>query len=357
MEQKKLILMILFCFLLISEGSESILAKTNDLLFARKSSIFPDRNAGSNTIIGMVTDPEGMPISRIYVELQNEVNSVISRKQTDDVGRFTFSYLSSGTFTIRIITAGTNYAEYSESVAVGNFSGLNSGSGMFGAGDNQYVDIRLSFDKKKLKIENGTVTEVIFAQSDIPEPAQKSYEKGVQYLSKGDEKGIAELTKAIDLFPTYFLALNRLAIEYIKRGKNEDSLPLLIRAIDVNQKSYQTYYALGLVCYKLKHRKEALEAIKAALIINQESINALLLRGTIESELRYDKEAETSLVKAKELSKKNPVAEIHYQLALVYNHLNRNAEAAKELETYLKLQPDTPIKEKVQGLIAQLKKG
>ncbi|MGI9036769.1 MAG: tetratricopeptide repeat protein, partial [Pyrinomonadaceae bacterium] len=79
-----------------------------------------------------------------------------------------------------------------------------------------------------------------------------------------------------------------------------------------------------------------------------------LLYGTL---LRLNgdyQEAEKVLLKAKSLAKK-PNPEISWQLALLYNKLKRNKEAANELETYLKIYPDSPDKKKVEDLIAKLK--
>ncbi|HEX8198392.1 MAG TPA: tetratricopeptide repeat protein, partial [Pyrinomonadaceae bacterium] len=59
---------------------------------------------------------------------------------------------------------------------------------------------------------------------------------------------------------------------------------------------------------------------------------------------------------AKSLNKNNSVAEIHWQLALLYNKLGRNQEAAVELESYLKILPNASNKEDIKNLIAKLRK-
>ena len=156
--------------------------------------------------------------------------------------------------------------------------------------------------------------------------------------------------------PTYFDALNILGREYVARKEYQKSLAYLIRAIDVNQRSFSSFYALAYACYELNHRPEALEAARGATLIQPNSLNAQLLYGTL---LRLDRsyeKAEKVLLEAKKLSKDKPVPEVHWQLALLYNKLGRNREAADELETYLKIQPEARDKKEIQELIAKLRK-
>jgi tetratricopeptide (TPR) repeat protein len=68
------------------------------------------------------------------------------------------------------------------------------------------------------------------------------------------------------------------------------------------------------------------------------------------------KEAEKALTSANTLAK-GANAEVHWQLARVYNREARNQEAAKELEEYLKTSPDIKPDEKknVRDLIDKMK--
>lgn len=316
------------------------------------ASISSNKFQNRNTIIGLIFDPSGSPVSQIYVELQNEVNSTIARARTDDGGRFIFTGLSAGTFKVNILVHGTSYLEHSEDVSLGNFSNLN-GSGSR-APDNQYLEIKLRYDKKRFNNGIEGVATSVFAQ-DVPNSAKKLYERGIAELDENKESGLAYLKKSIEIFPTYFMSLNRLGIEYAKRNENQLALPYLVKAIDINQRSFSSYYALGLICYRLKYFKESLNALQAAIVLEPQSVKAHLWYGAVSRESGNLVQAEKSLLKAKELSKNLPLAEVHYQLALLYNHTNRNKEAADELELYLKIQPDAPNKEQIKNLIAQLR--
>jgi len=294
----------------------------------------------------MVWDPGRRPVADVYVELQNENYSTISRTRTDSTGRFSFIGIQSGRYNVKVLTTGTNYIEYTESVEL--VSVLRGGS------DSVYLDIYLKIDKRKFNSGFNGISEVVFVQ-EVPEEARRLYKKGLKDINDGS-KGFDEIEQALRVFPEYFDALNTLGCEYVARKEYQKSLAYLIRSIDVNQRSFSSFYALAYACYELNHRPEALEAARAATVLQPTSVNAQLLYGTL---LRLDgsyEKAEKVLLEGKKLSKERSVPEIHWQLALLYNKLGRNKEAADELEEYLKLQPDAPNKKEIQGLIAKLRR-
>jgi len=216
------------------------------------------------------------------------------------------------------------------------------------------LDIYLKIDKRKFNSGFNGISEVVFVQ-EVPEEARRLYKKGLKDINDGS-KGFDEIEQALRVFPEYFDALNTLGCEYVARKEYQKSLAYLIRSIDVNQRSFSSFYALAYACYELNHRPEALEAARAATVLQPTSVNAQLLYGTL---LRLDgsyEKAEKVLLEGKKLSKERSVPEIHWQLALLYNKLGRNKEAADELEEYLKLQPDAPNKKEIQGLIAKLRR-
>jgi len=299
-----------------------------------------------NRIEGIVWTPERRPMSDIYVELQNENYSTVSRTRTDFTGRFSFNGYPSGHYNIKVLTSGTNYLEHIEGVDV--ISVVQGGS------DAVYLDIYLKIDKRKVNLGFSGITDVVFVQ-EVPEEARKLYKKGVKDINDGD-KGFNEIEQSLKIFPQYYDALNTLGREYVARKEYQKSLEYLVRSIDINQRSFSSFYALAYACYQLNHRPEALEAAKGATLIQPNSVNAQLLYGTL---LRLDGSyvnAEKALLDAKKLSKDKPVPEVHWQLALLYNKLGRNKEAADELDLYLKIQPDARDKKEIQDLIAKLRK-
>lgn len=299
-----------------------------------------------NIISGQVYDPQNRPVSDIYVELMNELYSTVSRYRTSSGGRFIFNNISSGSYKVKVLTTGTNYEEQMQEVQIINV--------FQGASDQVYVDFYLKYDRRKIAVGSGGAPEQIFVQASVTGEARKHYQKGVEQLADKKDKGLDEIEQALKISPDYYDALNRLGTEYVQRKEYQKAVPYLIKAIDINRRSFSSFYALAYAAYQMKQIPEAIEAARATTILNPNSITAQWLYGTV---LRingnYDK-SEKALLQAKALSKKTPFAEIYWQLALLYNKLGRNKEAVAELESYIKIQPDSQNKKEIQELIVKL---
>jgi tetratricopeptide (TPR) repeat protein len=335
------------CVVVIATGSFFHSAKA-----AETSGLSPlfDNNSNTvstiSTISGQVWDPFNRPARDIYVELQNELYMTIARQRTSAGGRFVFTNLSSGTYVVKVLSLGTDYLEQAQTVQILIL--------VQGGSDQAFLDFHLKYDPRKVNIGSNGMPVEIFVQDGISDEARKRYGRGVDLLAKKKDEGLAEIEQALQISPNYYDALIRLGAEYVQRKQYQNALPYLIKAIDVNQRSYTAFYNLAYACYQLNHIAKAVEAAKAATTIKPANINAQILYGTV---LRINGEypkAETALTRAKKLSKK-PVAEIHWQLALVYQKMDRKKETADELEQFLKAQPNTQDAEKIKTLIGQLR--
>jgi tetratricopeptide (TPR) repeat protein len=255
--------------------------------------------------------------------------------------------MGAGHYNIKVYTTGTNFEEQTQSVDVVNV--------VQNASDTVYQDVVLRYRKAMGNVGISQPNEAVFVQ-EVPVEARRLYNSGVKNLAGKDVvKGQQELEQAIEVFPDYYDALNALGCNYVAIKEYQKSFPLLIHAIDINQRSFSSFYSLAYAAYKLNQFPEASEAERASTVLQPNSINAQLLYGTI---LRINGNFElamATLLKAEKLSKDAPVAEVHWQLALLYNKLNRNKEAAEQLETYLKIDPDVANKKQVQELIQKLR--
>lgn len=304
--------------------------------------------ARNSSISGFVFDPGQRPLSQIYVELLNEFNSVIARMRTDGGGRFYFPGLGQGRFSIRVRPFGTGFQEQTAEVEI-------TGTGMRGQaiGDNVQKDIHLRLSK------TGSTTpfknEVVFAQ-DIPKEAEASYKDAVSDLnSNRQQSGVAGLEKALAIFPNYFAALQRLGAARLTEEKFQEAAELFTKAVAINERSFDCWYGLAYADYALRRFKESAVSSEKAVFLKPESIEANLLLGMAQ---RINKDlpgAEKALKKAAKLAEGSS-PDVHWQLALLYGKdLNRFADAAKELETYLELSPEAPNKEDIKKLIKQFK--
>lgn len=303
-----------------------------------------------NRIEGIVWSPERQPVPDIYVELLNDSFSTVGRVRTNSSGRFSFTGMPAARYTVKVLTGGSIYLEYTENIDLVTYTNRQNGQS---SSDAVYLDVYLKYDKRKANVGVSGTTGAVFVQQ-VPDEARRLYQQGVKELDEKNDKGLERIEQALKVFPDYFDALNLLGREYTERKEYKKALPLLVKSIEINQRSFTSFYALAYALYKLNHRPEALEAARGARILRSDSVNAQLLYGTL---LRLDEkyeDAEESLVKAKKLAEKSPTPEIHWQLALLYNRTNRNKQAAEELKTFLKLKPDAADKEEIKKLIASL---
>ncbi len=296
-------------------------------------------------IEGTVWSPYRRPVPDLYVELQNENYFSVARMKTNSAGRFSFRGVPTGIFYIKIVTTGTGFLEHVERIVVGDIFGSSS----------DYLEINLKFDKRQVNSGLGEISEVVFVQ-EVPAEARRLYQQGAKSIQEKQELGFNDLEEALKIFPTYFDALNTLGQEYVVRKEYQKSLAYLIRAIDVNQRSFSSFYALAYACNQLNHRTEAIEAARGATILQPNSLRAQLLYGTLLRVERSYETAEKALLAAKKLGADKPVGDVYWQLALLYNKLGRNREAADELEAFLKIEPDARDKKEIQALITKLRK-
>lgn len=306
----------------------------------------PTRNR--STITGYVFDQQRRPVAQIPVELINEVNSVIQRTRTDGSGRFFFGGLPPGRFSIKVLPLGTNLEEQTQEVEL-------SGMGALGRVITEHAQRDFYLKLRRDNTESNTINEAIFVQ-DVPENARKIYEKAVSDLNGNKfDLGIKGLQNALEIFPTYFLALERLGLIYLNQQKYENAVEILSKMVTVNPRSFNGWYGLSYANYALEKAAAAVEAGERAVSLNPNSINALMILGVSQRQSKEYEKAEKFLLKAKKLDK-GKTQDIHWHLALLYAHnLKRYKDAANELELYLKIDPNSPNAENVKKLIKKFR--
>lgn len=311
--------------------------------------VFAQRN---NAISGFVFSGARQPVADIYVELQNEYGSTLTRVRTNGSGFYTFRSIPQGLYIVQVLTYGTNYQEQSRRITLTSISAVRSTSGSNSGGINEQVDFSLNVNRSY----TGPLAApgVIFAQ-DIPKNAEKLYNEGIELLgNKKEEEGFNKLKQAIEIFPDYFAALDRLGQEYVVKEYYRPAFVLLTNALKINPKSYSSSFGLGIAQFKLGQTDDALKSFKQAINSYADSTGAYLWLGIAEHAKGNLKEAEAALIQANKLSKEKS-ADVHYQLARLYSAQNRYNDAANELELYLKYSDNVSNSDKVKKSIETLR--
>lgn len=300
---------------------------------------------GLNRIEGRVTDESNNGVYNAYVELYDNFGSLVNRQRTTGQGRFSFRGMGPGRYTVVVKPFGTNLQEDSQEIEINNQTGRS---------DTKMADFTLREDKR-FRDNEPSIVGTVFAQ-EVPPEAKNLYKSGIDEIKSKPDKALADLEKAVKLFPNYFDALTALGKAHILKGNYAVGYPFLLRAIDINARCADCYYSLSLAFYKLDELPASTKAIDAAATLQSQNPTVRLLQGIIYRHNNDLSGAEKSLLKAKSLYKV-PNSEVHWQLSIVYNRQKRNKEAADELEAFLKTKPDIKESEKesVQKLISRLR--
>ncbi len=301
-----------------------------------------------NSITGFVFDDKRAPVSQVYVELQTDFYSTVGRIRTRGSGQFSFSGLPPGHYYLKVLTSGTPYEEQTQSVSLVPVSVI-AGRGSVSEQVNFYLKIRKTSSQAA-----PARPAVVFAQ-DVPPEASNLYETALADLeAKNEAVAFDKLKRSIEIFPEYFLALDRLGNEYIAGGHYEAAAVLLMKALTINQRSSSSALGLGLALFRLHQPEKALEQFEKVVSLDPSSPNGYLWRGITLYEKKNYSDALDSLLKANDLTG-GKVAEIHWQLARVYKEQNKFAKSADHLELYLKYKPEGQNNAEIKKAIATLR--
>ena len=321
---------------------------------ALSSSIVGFAAQGRNTINVMIFNDAGRPAGDVFLELQDELGRAIRSGRASGSGRFEFAGLGEGRYKVRVMPYGTDYAEQIQDVQITNVSAIGGGTG----GEVKYVEFYLRL-RPEITAGPFAAPGIVFAQ-EVPDAAKKLYERGIGELrAKKEKEGFESLREAIAVFPDYYMALDRLGTEYAARGRAdraylEAAQVLLTKAIKLNPKSFSSTFGLGFAQYHLGMIDQAVENMQRAVNLYDKSVNGFLWLGIAQKKAGKLALAEASLVRANKIGG-GKVADVHWQLAGVYNEQKRYREAADSLELFLKNQPDSRDSEKIKQLVAQLR--
>jgi tetratricopeptide (TPR) repeat protein len=301
-----------------------------------------------NTVSGHVFGLERRPIADATVELLDEFSRTVARSRTNSSGRYFFGSLPPGNYVVRVTPMESEYDEAEQPVPeIVNFTRETaSGQRRLAGFANEQVDLYL-----KLRKGISLVNEAIFVQQ-VPPQAKELYERAISDIEgKKVAEGLSQLKAAIEAFPTYYAALERLGNEYVKQGHYEASQILLSAAVQVNPRGHRAWYGLAYSLKMLNRPDLATDAARRSVELYDRSAEYLLLFGELLRDDNKFEEAEKRFLRALEVSRGSlPI--VHWYLALLYgNNFKRYADAAKQLRLFLKAQPDTKDAAKIKLLI------
>jgi tetratricopeptide (TPR) repeat protein len=308
--------------------------------------------AQNNTIRGKVRAPDGSTLNNAIVELRQGGGGIISQTVTRNDGDFAFSGLISSEYEIFVNLAG--YEPATQRVRF-NHSPRDNFQEVL------YVEVTL-----RPKVEPALAPPGVRFVQDVPGPAREAFQKGLARLREGrSEEGIALLKKAITLFTDYFDAHFELAAEFYRMGRYQEAIESLERARQINDRQGGVYYLFGLIMVKQRKFAVAEYAFRQAIKLSPGNAPSHFYRGLALIELaaraadqkQRDEdlaEAAASVDRAWDLSR-GKLSTVYLLRARICEQRGQREAAARQLENYLKAEPDAKEADAIRQAISKLR--
>ncbi len=299
---------------------------------------------GPNSLEGRVTLPNGEP-PRQPVRVALSLNGRnVYETFTDLSGRFNFSGLANGTYTVTAESDGSSFESTSARVDLG----------VFGGGPQNYTqNIQLRMKPDAAAGPAGTVS-VEELDPSVPARAKDAYRQGAKSAAENrPEEAARHFADALREHPTFYAAQLALADQYAKLQRHEEALAAYKRASELKPDRHEPYVGVGASLVNLKRYDEGIRLLRGVVEIDKTLPTPYLSLGYAEMMTGDYKSAEPHLLRACELNKSSVA---HVYLANVYEQTGEFSKAVEHLQTYLKENPKTPNAEAVHAAIDKLRR-
>ena len=295
---------------------------------------------------GTIYGPESKTMVNVTVTLQNHAGAQIDQDITKNDGRYRFAGVVAGTYYISVKAAEPGFQELRQRIEL-----INTGRNV-----TNYSKERFDFSLNRTAASERPLTVgAVFVQA-VPPDAETEYRSAVTSITKGErEAAILKLNRAINIFPTYFLALQQLGFLYIDTEKDQQAIAPLTKSLEVNPRSSLSHLGLGMAYVNLGRPKDAIKELNEALAADRRDFRSHLYLGMALIDVGKLDEAEKSLKEAYSRGGPNQARTAHLYLASIYSTRKEYQKAIDELETYLRENPKAPNSAKIQEAITKMK--
>jgi hypothetical protein len=170
------------------------------------------RLGGNNYIVGMVYSPDGRPINRRMRILLNTPRWGDVLATTDDSGRFVFSGVGSGVYTL-VIDGEKEFEPVRQEDEITRRRST--------VPETYTVTIRLR-DSHKVKSKTEKPSVIDASNAGVPKRAMEFYQKASKLAGAKDYQGaIEQLKLAVTQYPAFVNALNQIGVLYLQLNEPE----------------------------------------------------------------------------------------------------------------------------------------
>ena len=297
-------------------------------------------NAAPGTISGSVMfAADNRAASGIKVEVRSFTGEPVATVVTSWEGDFQIGVAGSGTYIVTVQEPGFEPVQ-------------------------QVVDVHLGFRSLLwLYLRRASVSpadhpgyKVSVRELTIPDKARKEYEKGLKCLAKNDPAGsLAHFNRAAAAFSKYFEAHYQIGVADLKLGREEEAEQAFQKSVDLSEGRYpEPQLALGLLLCQRRQYAEA-EAImrRESELVPDSWASPFVLAWALLGLNRLD-EADRNVHTA--IERKPDFAPAHLLRANIRVRRRDYATVLRELDTFLKLQPDGALTSQVRQFREQVER-
>lgn len=298
------------------------------------NSPFGAAHADNRSITGTVQDPQNNGLKDVRVELTDANGIMVASSYTNLSGRFEFTRLSPGTYTV-VATSGLQQA--SERVDASNFS--NS------------VNVRLRGAGKPTDGIDGN--SISIAQYRVPAKAREAYRKAHEAVEKGKmDDAHKHLAKALELCPNYAEALTLRGVLALNQQDSQAAIADLDKAIQADGNYSMAYLVMGSALNMQGKFDEAIRSLQRG-----QSLAPNYWQGYFEMGKSYIGKADYPDA-LRQLERAQSLAPADYPLiSLLHAHallaMKQFPEAMTEIQAYLQKDPQGPNSEKARKMLEQ----
>jgi tetratricopeptide (TPR) repeat protein len=297
----------------------------------------PIANAQSSDLAGtegricgtVLLKADHRPASQVAVSLKSRVAGIFRSIFTDIEGHFEVRGLPPGTYEIVVDEPGYESARASAQLD----------------GPSAELVIYLRSSNLAETRRNGDLVSV--RELKIPGKAQDEYRKGLERIAKNDPAGgLSHFKKATQAFPDYYEAHYHIGAMEMQLGHRDEAMQAFQTAIDLSGGRYAwAEFGVGYLLYLEGKPGEAERVIRRGLEVDGNSPDGYAMLGMTLLRLNRPDEAEKSAREA--LLRKPNLALAYLVLADVHAHRGEYLMQLRELDAYLKLDPNGPASERV----------
>ena len=281
------------------------------------------------------------PLAQAQVQLIRFPSGIVGEQFTGSDGSVQFSGISVGGYNIRASLQGYEPGEAHVDFRKGDST-------------QQTVDISLSPLKQKAATTSGGA---ISAQElQIPENALKEFDRGRKLLheKKSPAESIVALKRAIAFFPNYVDAYFLMGLAQLQLNDSAAAEASLRKSVSIDPSQTAHYYPLALLLFAQDRLDEEEE-----LLLNARKRDLVDWRWPFELARCDSKRShwQDALAYALE-AKRNALApsKVHLLLADIYSNSDRPNDAIAELETFSRLDPESPFMSRVREVLPELRR-